>query len=97
MDYIIPFIVGWCGILIYVIGRPKGGASGGDPDNPWGDGKCIICGGLAGGILAVILETILKPQIGDAGLGARMAFDLAAGVVGVSLTATLQGFVVRAR
>ena len=84
MDFIIPFIVGWCGTgwPFHILG--SGGGGGTDPDNPWPT-HCPQCGGVLGGIAAVILEVVLARQLANAGFGGHLAVDFFAGSFAVSL------------
>ena len=84
MNFIIPFIVGWCGTgWPWRFPWPRGGG-GTDPGDPWPD-NCPMCGGIIGGIAAVVLEIILQNQLADVGFGARLAVDFFAGSFAASL------------
>jgi hypothetical protein len=84
MEYIIPFIVGWCGTgWPWRFHGPIGGG-GTDPDNPWPD-NCPMCGGILGGIAAIVLEIVLRQQLADVGFGGHLAIDFFAGSFAVSL------------
>lgn len=85
MDWLLPFIIGWCGGVIIVIYKPF-------PWPPPGPDNCIVCGGLLGGIGAIILEQILRPSIVDIGFGDRFLFDLAAGFATASLVRGIVSF-----
>jgi len=71
MDYLIPFIFGWCGGVIIIVIRPF----------PWPrpGPDCIVCGGILGSLGAIILEQIARPAIVNPAFGDRALFDLAAG------------------
>jgi hypothetical protein len=83
MDFIIPFITGWCGT-----GWPfrfHGSSGGGfDPDFPWPD-NCPPCAGFIGGVAAIILEMVLARQLANVGFGGHLAVDFLAGSFAVSL------------
>ena len=84
MDWLIPFIVGWCGTVpIRWKFPPGGGGPGGGGDDPWPP-NCPQCVAVLGGIAAVVLEIILRPQLGEMGLGTRMTFDFFAGMFAAS-------------
>ena len=72
MDYLLPFIIGWCGGVIIIVVKPF----------PWpgpGPDDCLVCGGILGGLGAIILEQILRPVIVNPAFVDRFLFDLAAG------------------
>ena len=85
MNWIIPFIVGWCGTgWPWRIPIPGGGGGGGgDPGDPWPG--CEVCGGLLGGIAAVVFEILLARQLADVGFGGHLAIDFFVGSFAVSL------------
>jgi len=84
MNFIIPFIVGWCGTgWPWHIHVPGGGGGGGDPGDPWPG--CTVCGGILGGIAAIIFEIVLAQQLADVGFGGHLALDFFAGSFAVGL------------
>ena len=90
MDFVIPFIVGWCGTGWPWHPRIPGGGGGGGGDDPWPI-NCIVCGRILGGIAAVILEMVLARQLANAGFGGHLAVDFFAGSFAVTLVGGLLG------
>jgi hypothetical protein len=85
MDWVFPFIGGWCGGIIIIViifipfpfPRPR----------PWDD--CLACGGLAGVLGAIGLEFVLNPRIQEIGLGERLFFDVLAGMAAASIARSI--------
>jgi len=93
MNFILPFIVGWCGTGWPWHPRIGGGGGGGtDPDNPWPT-NCPVCGGILGGLAAIVLEMVLAQQLANVGFGGHLAVDFFAGSFAVSLVSGLVGLV----
>lgn len=83
MDWILPIVFGWAG------GAWAASWHSNDDDGWWRNPPgCIMCGGIIGAVVAVIIEMLVRPQMGDALMLDHAVLNLASGVFGSTLIGT---------
>jgi hypothetical protein len=92
MDWILPVIVGWCGTGFPFKWWGGRGGGGFDPDWPWPP-NCWVCWGVLGAVISVVIDPIVRPQVADGGVFARIVVDFLAAGAGSTLVSGLYGMV----
>jgi len=96
MNFILPFIVGWCGTGWPLRFRGSRGTGGFDPDFPWPD-NCPPCAGFIGGVAAIVFEFLLVREMANVGFGGHLAVDFFVGSFAVSLIGGVVGLTSRSK